>query len=138
LSYWVEAPYTDEAEYISVTLGSLSSNDLRDLELLGLLPKEALNDAENEKAQINSAANIGEKTLSNYTTEDLPWFETLVHGSKLGKLKSGRGRRSGGNGQWTVEWEIVEWTAEDEDINNGSSAKRKAVALDDADTPMEH
>jgi hypothetical protein len=120
-----------------VTLGSLASDDLRDLELLGLLPKEALNDAENEKAQINSVANVSETALSHYITEDLPWFETLVHGSKLGKMKTGRGRKSGGNEQWTVEWEIVEWTAEDEDSKNASAAKRKAAELDDPDSRME-
>lgn len=140
LSYWSETPKTDEAEYISVTLGSLSSDDLRDLEEWGLLPKEALNDAETEKAQINSAANTGEKgMIEKHFTEELPWFETLVQGSKLGKMKTGRGRKSGGNGKWTVEWEIVEWTADDDmEESNTNSAKRKAGELDEVDTRMEH
>jgi hypothetical protein len=37
LSYWSEEPRT-EAEFIQVTLGSLSTKDLEDLEDLGLLP----------------------------------------------------------------------------------------------------
>jgi hypothetical protein len=124
---------TDEADYISVTLGSLSSVDLRDLEEMGLLPAEALSDAESEKVQIMNAAKAGEE----YSTE-LPWFETLVKGSKLGKMKTARGRKSGGDGKWTVEWEVVEWTAEDEEGNGISPAKRKAGELDEGGERMEH
>jgi hypothetical protein len=139
LSYWCETPMTDEADYISVTLGSLSSTDLRDLEELGLLPKEALDDAESEKAQINNAAISSERGISEKdSTAELPWFETLVQGSKLGKMKTSRGRKTGANGQWTVEWEVLEWTAEDEEGNNANPAKRKAGDLDGVDSRMEH
>ncbi|EPE35415.1 Mss4-like protein [Glarea lozoyensis ATCC 20868] len=135
LSYWAESPLTDEADYISVTLGSLSSADLRDLEEMGLLPAEALSDAESERVQIMNAANLGQKGVEEYSTE-LPWFETLVKGSKLGKMRTGR-RKSGGDGKWTVEWEVVEWTAEDEE-SGVSPAKRKAGELDEGVERMEH
>ena len=38
LSYWSENPKS-EAEFISLTLGSLVGDDLRDLDELGLLPE---------------------------------------------------------------------------------------------------
>jgi len=54
LSYWSEEP-PSEADYISLTLGSLAGSDLQDLEELGLLPKEATEDAENDKEVIEKA-----------------------------------------------------------------------------------
>lgn len=56
-------------------MGSLTSEDLRDLEELGLLPKEALEDAETDKEKIDSAVN-------GSGHEGLPWFQELVEVSQ--------------------------------------------------------
>ncbi|KAF8852463.1 hypothetical protein BDZ45DRAFT_716950 [Acephala macrosclerotiorum] len=108
LSYWSESP-ASEAEYISLTLGSLVGTDLRNLEELGLLPKEATEEAEKDKDEVV----IWEEGDGN---EGLPWFETLVEGSKLGSMRKSWGKRQ--SGRYQVEWEIVEWT-EGTDINDG-------------------
>lgn len=124
LSYWSESPPT-EAEYISLTLGSLAGSDLRDLEDLGLLPKEALEDAENDKEKIeNAVPYVGTNVLNGHGNEGLPWFETMVKGSRLGNVKKSWGERRSGNGRFTVEWEIVEWT-DDGTESDTTSAKRK-------------
>ncbi|PMD36956.1 hypothetical protein L207DRAFT_410532, partial [Hyaloscypha variabilis F] len=104
LSYWSESP-PSEAEYISLTLGSLSGHDLRDLEDLGILPQEAVEDAalDNEKIEARGG---------NDANEGLPWFESLVKGSQLGNMRRSWGSRESGNGRFKVEWEIVEWTEE--------------------------
>jgi len=130
LSYWSESP-ASEAEYISLTLGSLNGSDLRDLEELGVLPTEALEDAESDKEKIEKAVPIA----GSYTTsEGLPWFETMVDGSRLGKLKKSSGHRQ--SGRYKVEWEIVEWTDDAEDVNV-SSSKRKLGQVEDGDFRME-
>ena len=140
MSYWTETEKTDDADYISLTLGSLSGEDLRDLEELGLLPREALDDAENDREKIdNVVPYAGSNVLNVEANEGLPWFETLVKGSKLGNLKRDAGRRTSVNGNWTVEWEILEWTAEDGDAENTSPGKRKYEdEVEEAGSKMEH
>jgi len=130
LTYWSESP-PSEAEYISLTLGSLAGSDLRDLEDLGLLPKEALDDAEADKQKIEK---VGTDAAVN---EGLPWFENLVEGSKLGKMKKSWGSRHSDNGRFKVEWEIVEWTEGDEDLATPSKRKFGEVAETEADSVME-
>lgn len=133
LSYWSESPAT-EAEYISLTLGSLDSKDLRDLEDLGLLPKEALEDAEGEKEVMEEVA-----PAQSLHTEGLPWFETLVEGSKLGRMRKSWGQKQSAKGRFTIEWEIVEWTDNDEsgEADLTTPSKRKFGEVYEADSVME-
>ncbi|RFU26429.1 hypothetical protein B7463_g9916, partial [Scytalidium lignicola] len=129
LTYWSESP-PSEADYISLTLGSLTGSDLRDLEDMGLLPREAL-DSDSETGNGRSdAARIQETEPESEERETVPWFETLVQGSKLGKLRRTRGQRRSNDGRTRVEWEIVEWTDDGGEGETVASSKRK---LDDMD-----
>jgi hypothetical protein len=57
----------------------LIGEDLRDLEELGLLPKEALDDAENGKDKIDNVVPFaGVNVLNGSVSEGLPWFQTMV------------------------------------------------------------
>ncbi|KAB8297121.1 hypothetical protein EYC80_002506 [Monilinia laxa] len=123
LSYWTEEPAA-HADYISLTLGSLASSDLRDLEELGLLPKEALEDAHNDKQTIETI--IPHNENDDEGKQGIPWFETMVEGSRLGKMRTSRGRRTASDGRIKVEWEILEWTADDETPT--ATGKRKLDA----------
>jgi hypothetical protein len=68
---------------VSLTLGSLTSKDLRDLEELGLLPKEALEDAENDKEKIDNVVPVASSSVLNGPgNEGLPWFQTMVEVSQ--------------------------------------------------------
>lgn len=117
LSFWTESP-SSEASFISLTLGSLTSDDLRDLEELGLLPEEALADAENDRQTIEE---IVPRSGGVDETEGLPWFEKMVEGSRLGNMR----RHSREVKGWKVEWEIVEWTDGDEVSGTTTGGKRK-------------
>lgn len=116
-----------------MTLGSLAGADLRDLEDLGLLPKEALEDVESDKRKIEQVA----PDSGNGEKEGLPWFESLVEGSKLGKMKKSWGSRHSENGRFKIEWEIVEWTEGDEDLATPSKRKFGEVAEVEGDSVME-
>ena len=119
LSYWTEEPHT-EAEFILLTLGSLVGEDLSELEELGLLPAEAVVDAKAEK-EMMSAGSAG-------ASSTMPWFETLIKGSPLGNMNRSRGKARSKDGNLKVEWEIIEWDNDEEDM--GTVGKRK---LDDTD-----
>ena len=124
LSYWSESP-PEEKEFISVTLGSLSGDDLRSLEELGLFDA-----AENEGPD-----GVLSEDLVGQEKDGLPWFETLVEGSKLGNMQRSWGSTQSGNGRVKVEWEIVEWT--DDGETEILPAKRKIGEVEEHDSKME-
>jgi hypothetical protein len=128
LTYWSESP-REESDFISLTLGSLLEDDLRDLEDLGLLP--------NGTHELEGGGETAE------ADEGVPWFESMVSGSRLGKMRRSLGARR--SGRWSVEWEVVEWGGDDasgsashdtgreiEDQRPASAGKRK-LGVDDED-----
>ncbi|KAI9805988.1 MAG: hypothetical protein M1825_000602 [Sarcosagium campestre] len=130
LSFWSEDP-PEEAEYISLTLGSLVAEDLHALEERGFLPKEAAQDAFEEKDQIKEDA-VVRASATDFEVEGVPWFETMVQGSRLGGVVRGSGGRARSkDGRVRVEWEIVEWDEDGgTDGADGGLAKRKIDELE--------
>ena len=141
LSYWSEEPRS-EADFIQLTLGSLSPEDLADLDDLGFLPStEESSDAEEEQGKdddveevlITTATKLagaatGEKRSHRHISRDretvgaLPWLDTLTAGSRLGNIRSMKGRGASRDGTVRVEWEVVEWTEGDDDMNEVEDA----------------
>lgn len=121
LSYWSESP-PSEANYISLTLTSLTGEDLRDLEDLGLLPKE-LSDQGEDTEQILVRNTGGAR-------QGLPWFESLIEGSTLSKVKRTSGNHQSADGRVSVKWEVVEWNDDGLDGDATSTSKRKHADLE--------
>ena len=137
LSYWSEQPRS-EADFIQLTLGSLSGEDLGDLEDMGLLPDS---DAEASEAQAPvtpadatqiAALDAGTRVQDHgrrdvvlrpgrETLGGLPWFDTLVEGSRLGTIRTSKGSGRSRDGAVRVEWEVVEYT---EDGSGGDDTPR--------------
>ncbi len=137
LSFWSESP-PSEAEYISLTLCSLTGSDLRDLEDLGLLPQEALEDAEDDKEKVENVTSVTDNSLLHgQATGQLPWFEAMVKGSRLGKVKRSWGHRRSDSGRFKIEWEIMEWTDDGTEGGEAVAGKRKIGELGEDET-MEH
>jgi hypothetical protein len=141
LSYWSEQPRS-EADFIQLTLGSLHGEDLGDLEDLGLLPA---NDDESNRvtspihptdtagmAAMEAGTTIGDGSTREVvlrsgreTLGGLPWFDTLVEGSRLGTLRHHKGSGRSSDGMVRVEWEVVEYTEDDGADGSPRSGKRK-------------
>ncbi|KAI8217021.1 hypothetical protein K4K53_009522 [Colletotrichum sp. SAR 10_77] len=135
LSYWTELPHT-EADYIHLTLASLCGEDLRDLEDLGLIPE--LEETERQSVVPTTTTVIGRETRG------VPWFESMIDGTRLGNLRHSQMVDQSRDGKVRVEWEIVEWTDADdgktEDVemtSNTGNGKRKLGERDDADAALE-
>ena len=115
VSYWSERP-DGEGEYISLALGSLRGADLRDLEDLGLLPEGEDEDEEREGEGdmggdgAMEVVRSSERGLSSEGSAGVPWFETMVEGSRLERMKRRRGGGQSKDGRVRVEWEVTEWT----------------------------
>lgn len=101
-----------------------------------MLPKEATDDADSDKEKIeNVVPYAGSNVLNGDANEGLPWFEKMVEGSRLGKMKKSWGSRHSDNGRFKVEWEIVEWTEGDDD--SAAPSKRKFGEVAEPDSVME-
>jgi hypothetical protein len=129
LSFWSE----EEAEYIQLSLGSLSNEDLVDLEDLGLIPDaETPDDGERAGGGGGGEEGVtgdGEQVPSGRETHGIPWFDSIVAGSRLGNMRTSKGSSQSRDGRVKVEWEVHEWTAGDGEGPN--PAKRTKQTQDD-------
>ncbi|PGH12059.1 hypothetical protein AJ80_06878 [Polytolypa hystricis UAMH7299] len=133
LTYWCEDP-PEEAEYMSVTVGSLYGDDQGALEDLELLPRDS-DMAEPSGAATSSSAVVPVPSASPTrvgTTEPLsvshrsgvlagiPWFEEMIEGSRLGRVaKRTRGMGVSSDQSMQIEWEVSEWHDEPSEASRG-------------------
>lgn len=127
ISYWSERPRS-EADYIQLTLGSLLTEDLHGLDEIGLIPGGLEDDSMGIVAA--PTANTGSQLIGRDITS-IPWFESLISGSRLGNLQTTRGARESQDGRIRVEWEVTEWTGDNDEEANTS--KRKLEEMETGD-----
>ena len=68
-----------------------------------------------------------------------PWFEEIIEGSELGRIRRRRGGKSSSDGRSRVEWEIVEFEGEagEESMESGmGNGKRKIGDVAGVDVDM--
>jgi hypothetical protein len=106
--------------YIWVTIGSLVDEDLDLLEELGGL--ELSRGQEQEQEQITAdAMDTREQKSSLFKPAEgvshrgAPWFQSLVDDTQLGRIKRQRGGQTSVDGSMSVEWEVVEFTSNEDD-----------------------
>ncbi|KAJ5167340.1 Glutathione-dependent formaldehyde-activating enzyme/centromere protein V [Penicillium canariense] len=161
LTFWTEEP-SDEANFMSVTIGSLFGEDQRALEDLELLPEDS--DEEDSKAEraissvlapgselaasgivvpSNRDSNIS-RSFRRGTAGGIPWFEEMIEGSRLGRLmRARRGMGVSEDQSTSIEWEISEWhddgtgglVRESVHASGPASGKRKRGRQGDAEPP---
>lgn len=98
----------------------------------GLLP--GLASVKNERPHTDSGgpreiANLGQGREVRGT----PWFEEMIQGSDLGRIKRRRGGETTSDGSTKVEWEITEFESGEGDVAVASTGKRKLGSLDAGD-----
>ncbi|KAI0433927.1 hypothetical protein F5Y09DRAFT_17198 [Xylaria sp. FL1042] len=138
LSYWSEEPQ-GEADYIQLTLGSLLTEDLHNLQDLGLLPDDTDLD---EMEAVPSTVSEPSRDLVGRETTSIPWFDSLISGSRLGNIYTTKRVRQSRDGTRLVEFKVTEWTPDDDnerDTSESSSStpgKRKRLDTYDNITGM--
>lgn len=145
LSFWCEQP-ASEAEFIHLTLGSLVQEDLQDLEDMGLIPDEPSDESDegdkpNSQAQHRASVSPPNKDVALRQSFGVPWFDTLVEGTRLGQMRQTKGIQQAQDGNVNIEWEVVEYSDTgdgdgDEDVemvsaHSTASGKRKLGERDD-------
>jgi hypothetical protein len=119
---------------MNVTLGSLLSESIDQLEALNILPDTASEDEEgqtkggevNEEDHIptnekdeggvdatpdpgrDRPGEVSTQTMHSMQNRGLPYFEEMVENSRLGRIKRQRGGQTSQDGRTVIEWEVVE------------------------------
>ncbi|KAI4128441.1 MAG: hypothetical protein LQ347_004175 [Umbilicaria vellea] len=134
LTHWSEER-AEEADLVDVNVESLDQSSLSRLgEGLweGVLPVERKQD------ELGAAVMTSEELTGTSQGRELtgaPWFEEMVEGSALGRIRRRRGGEASQNGRIRVEWEVVEFDGAEDDGGSGAAgvAKRKIGDLGDGD-----
>lgn len=115
-----------------MNIGSLRRDSVERLEDAGLLPGTGTEN--NETTQADTA---GSRQVTNVgqgrEVRGTPWFEEMIQGSELGRVKRRRGGKTSSDGRTKVEWEISEFESGDGDIAVASTGKRKLGSLETGD-----
>lgn len=116
---------------IYINLGSLKSESVDRLENAGLLSTATGN---GERPQV-AGSESGEVTTTGQGREiqGTPWFEEMIEGSQLGRIRRRRGGETSLDGKAKTEWEVTEFeTGSGEDDMMGTG-KRKHDSLVEGD-----
>ena len=121
-----------------MNLGSLGSESLERLHDAGLLAaSEDLSGERTEEAdsalestEHHAAVN---QQFQGREVRGVPWFEEMVEGSDLGRIKRRRGGKTSADGRIQYEWEVVEIEGDEGEHTMASTAKRKIDMMGDGD-----
>ncbi|KMP07301.1 hypothetical protein CIRG_06982 [Coccidioides immitis RMSCC 2394] len=143
LTFWTEDP-PEEADYMSVTVGSLSSEDQDILEDLDLLPRDPTNEEIANTSSSTSASPPTDPLQLRFREPQIsvtrragaiygiPWFEEMIQGSRLGRIgKHRRGFGASPDRSVQIEWEVTEWhdtTGGPTTQKHGSSPDRVTIS----------
>ena len=134
LTSWNERT-RDEADHISLTVGSLLDEDQEMLGELGFLPSSS--ESSDDEVSVAGPSRTTDRSRSVARSEPqsrgAPWFEEIVRNTRLGRFKQQRGGHTESGVH--VEWEITEWTEGDDGDDEGSAtpSKRKIGDVDGTD-----
>lgn len=115
-----------------VNLDSLKSESVERLEDAGLFSGVADDDNEISQAagdRSRALASMGE----GRDILGIPWFEEMIEGSELGRMKRRRGGARSSDGKTVVEYEIAEFESGNGDDGTVATGKRKIGSLVDGD-----
>jgi hypothetical protein len=129
LARW-DASSREAERFVALTLGSLLDEDVEQLDVLGLLGESEWESdgggpgGGDDRRQQHKKLQVAEDPLGWVVRRaGAPWFEDMVHDSRLGRLRRRRGGVESADGRVSVEVEVVEYTIlEDEGVGG---AKRK-------------
>ena len=90
--------------------------------------KQSFEDENQEQGIESGHSAVGSTTeISQREFTGNPWFEEIIEGSELGRIKRKRGGHTSADGKSKVEWEVVEMS-DDDQVGLASASKRKLDA----------
>ena len=138
LSSWSENT-PEEAQWIVINMSSLRHESLERLQNAGYLaaPEEEEGNIEGVQSREEPLRSLAhEHQESGREVRGSPWFEEMVEGSDLGRIRRRRGGQTSTDGHTRYEWEVVEIGGEEAENSGTGTAKRKLGVMgteDDVD-----
>ena len=126
MSHWSEET-PQEAELVYVNFGSLKSESVERLRDAGLL--SSLTSDEDRLQTVNRKPIEVTSMGKDREIRGTPWFEEMIEGSELGRLRRRRGGETSLDGKTMTEWEITEFESGKGDDEIQASGKRKHDSL---------
>ena len=124
LTSWSEID-EEEADWICVSLASLKNESLERLDDAGFLSTR-----EDIETNVLSVDRDLEQSLahSNQKAEvkGAPWFEDMIKGSQLGRIRRRTGEHTSSDGKSRIEWEIIEVEDDDGSSIQGTGKRKYA------------
>lgn len=134
LTRWSEQ-HQDDADWVHVNLGSLRRGSVEKLADQGLLPgSDASLGA--TMAQPTDTAIENTSPGEGREIQGAPWFEDMIEGSQLGRIKRRKGGHSSADGRSRVSWEVVEYTSEPSDNGNNLGKRKLSQVGKEGDVAM--
>ncbi|KAL8680514.1 MAG: hypothetical protein Q9186_003313 [Xanthomendoza sp. 1 TL-2023] len=119
LTHWSEDGEGD-ADWVHVNLASLRSKSVEKLAEEGLLATTVRAVASHDDGKVLDRTSISD----GREIQGPPWFQEMIEGSELGRIKHQRGGQISADGRNRVEWEVVEFSSEPKE-NGNNTGKRK-------------
>ncbi|KAI4240211.1 MAG: hypothetical protein L6R40_005240 [Gallowayella cf. fulva] len=134
LTHWSEENEGD-ADWVHVNLNSLRSASVEKLSEEGLLTSshDAIQPGvseEKEKA-LGLSSTSGDREIHG-----APWFQEMIEGSELGRIKHKRGVQTSTDGRKRVEWEVVDFSSELKENENNTSKRKLDQVGKEGDSEM--
>ena len=128
---------------MDVTLGSLLAESLEVLEGMGVLDEEGEEEEEEEEegqaegeeegqsskdvTMSGAEGQVGRReSLHSVGGRGMPYFESMVEDSRLGRIKRQKGGHTSRDGRTTVQWEVVEIGGEDDGDERAAGSNKRA------------
>ena len=121
-----------------MNLGSLRSESLERLQDAGFLAasedtsSERTDEADSSLGTTKQSAAVTQQSQGR-EVRGVPWFEEMVEGSDLGRIKRRRGGKTSADGRVQYEWEVVEIEGDEVENTMAGTAKRKIDVIGDGD-----
>lgn len=134
MTHWSEENEGD-ADWVHVNLNSLRSASVEKLSEEGLLTSshDAIQPGvseEKEKA-LGLSSTSGDREIHG-----APWFQEMIEGSELGRIKHKRGVQTSTDGRKRVEWEVVDFSSELKENENNTSKRKLDQVGKEGDSEM--
>lgn len=128
LTSWSEINQ-DEADWIYVSFASLKNESVERLDDAGFLSTREDFETNILQMDFDSKGQYGESS-QEAEMKGAPWFEDMIRGSQLGRIRRRTGEHSSSDGKSRIEWEIIEVEDDDGSSIQGTGKRKYAEEVE--------
>ena len=128
LTSWSEIN-REEADWIYVSFASLKNESVERLDDAGFLSSRQDLETNILQMDLDSKEQLAHSS-QEAETKGAPWFEDMIRGSQLGRIRRRTGEHSSSDGKSRIEWEIIEIEDNDGSSIQGTGKRKYAEEVE--------